>query len=109
MLKRSEFWILTLIALIGAALAGANMILFQGNRAAQADIGGRQQYIQQSVQLEGLYREMVKALADLAIKGQDADLRTLLAGQGITIQVTPNAGPGASPGAPPEPQKGKGK
>jgi hypothetical protein len=90
MLKMWEFSILTGLALIGAMLAGANTMLFQANRAAQADISGRQQYIAQSVQLEGLYREMVKALADLSIKSQDGDLRALLADQGISISVTPN-------------------
>jgi hypothetical protein len=91
MLKKSEFWILTALAVIGAALAITNMMLFQGNRAAQNEIAGRQQYVAQSVQLEGLYREIVKALADLSVKGQDSDLRALLAGQGITVSVTPNA------------------
>ena len=91
MLKKSEFWILTALAVIGAALAITNMMLFQGNRAAQNEIAGRQQYVAQSVQLEGLYREIVKALADLSVKAQDNELRTLLAGQGITISVTPNA------------------
>jgi hypothetical protein len=91
MLKKWEFWILTLLALIGAALAGTNMILFQGNRTTQAEVTGRQQYVAQSVQLEGLYREIVKALADLSVKAQDSDLRTLLADQGITVSITPNA------------------
>ena len=91
MLKQSQFWILTTLAIIGAALVLTNMMLFQGNRAAQTEIAGRQQYIAQSVQLDGLYREIVKALADLSVKAQDSDLRALLAGQGITISVTPNA------------------
>ncbi len=99
MLKKFEFWILTVLALVGAVLAGTNMMLFQANRVAQVDVAGRQQYVAQSVQLEGLYREMVKALADLAIKTQDGDVRTLLAGQGITISVAPTPPP-AAPEAP---------
>ena len=97
MLRNWEFWIVTLLALVGAVLAGINMMLFQANRTAQTEIAGRQQYIAQSVQLEGLYREMVKALADLSVKNQDADVRTLLADQGITISVTPNAPAPAQP------------
>jgi len=89
MLRKWEFWTLTLLALAGVALAGMNMMLYQGNRATQAEIAGRQQYIAQSVQLEGLYREIVKALADLSVKAQDGDLRHLLAGQGITVSTTP--------------------
>ena len=89
MLRKWEFWTLTLLALAGVALAGMNMMLYQGNRATQAEIAGRQQYIAQSAQLEGLYREIVKALADLSVKAQDGDLRNLLAGQGITVSTTP--------------------
>ena len=106
MLKKWEFWILTVLGLVGAVLAGTNMMLFQANRAVQSDVAGRQQYVAQSVQLELLYREMVKALADLAVKTQDGDVRTLLAGQGITISVTPNAPP---PAVTPEAPKKAGK
>ncbi len=107
MLNKVEFWILTSIALIGGVLAGTNVMLFLANRAAQAEIAGRQQYIAQSVQLEGLYREMVKALADLAVKSQDGDVRALLAGQGITLSASP-AAPATSP-ALPDAAKSKGK
>jgi len=109
MLKRSEFWILTVLALVGAALAVTNMMLFQGNRAVQNEVAGRQQFVQQSLQLEGLYREMVKALADLSIKTQDGDLRTLLAGQGITISVAPNAAAAPTAQPPAEAPKKAGK
>jgi hypothetical protein len=40
------------------------MVLFHGNRSAQTEVAGRQQFIAQSVPLEGFYREMVKALAE---------------------------------------------
>ena len=96
MLRKWQFWTLTLLALAGVALAGMNMMLYQGNRAVQAEIAGRQQYIAQSVQLEGLYREIVKALADLSVKAQDGDLRNLLAGQGITVSTTSSPPPSPS-------------
>ena len=89
MLRRWEFWTLTVLALAGVALAGMNMMLYQGNRAAQAEIAGRQQYIAQSVQLEGLYREIVKALADLSVKAQDGDLRNLLAARASPCRRRP--------------------
>jgi hypothetical protein len=85
MLKKSEFWMLTIIAVLVAVFSVVNMMLFQINRNAQIEVNGRQQFIQQSLQLQGLYNEMIKALADLAIRNQDADLGNLLAAQGISI------------------------
>jgi hypothetical protein len=63
----------------------------------------RAQYIQQSTQLETLYREMVKALADLSVRNNDRELRDMLAKQGITVSANPPAA--AAPPAP-EPKKG---
>jgi hypothetical protein len=102
MLKKNEFWILTALAALGLLLAVANMILFSQNRTAQAEITGRAQYIQQAAQLETLYREMVKALGELAIRNSDTQLRDMLAKQGITV-TAPAAPP---PPAAPEPKKG---
>jgi uncharacterized membrane protein len=104
MLKKNEFWILTALAATGLALGVANMILFSQNRAAQAEVTGRAQYIQQAAQLEPLYREMVKALGELAVRNSDIQLRDMLAKHGITLsaQMAPPA-----PAAPaPEPKKG---
>ena len=98
MLKKSEFWLLTIVAALAAASAITNMVLYQSNRSVQAEITSRQQFIQQSIQLQGLYTEMVKALADLSVRNQDAELGNLLSSQGISISVTPNAPPAAPPG-----------
>ena len=98
MLKKSEFWMLTIIAVLVAVFSVANMMLFQINRNAQIEVNGRQQFIQQSLQLQGLYNEMIKALADLAIRNQDADLGDLLGAQGISISggaAAPTTGSGA--------------
>ena len=95
MLSKWQFRLLNAIALVAISLAVANAALYRQNRAAQAELGQRQQFIQQSVALEGLYREMVKALADLALKSNDRALVNMLAGQGINL--TGNAA-GAAPG-----------
>ena len=95
MLKTSQFWLLTIIAVLAAAFAIANMVLIQGNRVAQTEVGARQQFIQQSVQLEVLYREMAKALADLAVRNRDQDLSALLSSHGISVSVNP--APAAGP------------
>ena len=104
MLKKSEFLILTVLAAICVLLAMANMILFSQNRIAQAEVTQRGQYIQQSAQLEPLYREMVKALGEMTVRNNDAQLRDLLAKQGITVNLAPPAAPAVPPA--PEPKKG---
>ena len=108
-LARWQFWVTTVVALLVALVAGYNMMLFRQNRLAQAEFARRAQYVQQSVQLEGLYREIVKALADLSVRNQDKALTDLLASQGITLSgptapaapsaATPSAqtGPGTKP------------
>ena len=96
MLARWQFWVSTVLALLVAIVAGYDMMLFGQNRTAQAELARRNQYIQQSVQLEPLYREMVKALADLSVRNQDKALTDLLSSQGITINApAPAAAPPA--------------
>ncbi len=96
MLARWQFWVTTVVALLVALAAGYNMMLFSQNRVAQAELARRAQYVQQSVQLEGLYRELVKALADLSVRNQDKALTDLLAAQGITLNGPAPAAPGAA-------------
>ena len=104
MLKRNEFWIVTVLAAIGLLLAIANMIMFSQNRMAQAEVTGRAQYVQQAAQLEPLYRELVKALADLAMRNNDTDIRDMLAKLGINITLNP----APVPTLPPVPDTKKG-
>jgi hypothetical protein len=104
MLKRNEFWIITVLAVVGLLLAIGNMIMFSQNRLAQAEVTGRSQYIQQAGQLEPLHREMVKALAELAMRNNDTEIRDMLAKQGINVTLNPAPVP-SLPSAP-EPKKG---
>ena len=78
---------ITLAAALGLVLAVANMVLFEKNRALQAEVNSRAQYIQQSVQLEGLQREIVNAIASLALRNKDDALKTILSQQGITFKA----------------------
>jgi hypothetical protein len=104
MLKKNEFWILTVLAVAAVVLAIVNMVMFTQNRAAQAEVGSRAQYIQGAAQVEPLYREMVKALADLAVRNNDTQLRDMLTKQGITLTAAPPAAPAPAPA--PEAKKG---
>ena len=92
----------TLAAALGVVLAITNMVLFERNRLLQGEVGSRAQYIQQSVQLEGLHREIVNALANLAVRNKDDALKTILTQQGITFNVGPSESAPASAAQAPE-------
>jgi MOFRL family/Domain of unknown function (DUF4147) len=85
----------TVLAAIAIILVLTNIVLFERNRSLQAEVSARAQYIQQTTQLEVLNREIVNAIANLAVRNKDDALRTLLAQQGISINM------GAGQGGPP--------
>lgn len=95
-------WPLVLACLV-VALILVDIGLVETNRSLQAEVSQRAQYIQQTAQIETLSREVVTALANLAIQNNDDQLRTLLAKHGITINpsaagrttITPPVTPGA--------------
>ena len=69
----------------------ANVGLSLNNRAAQAEVNQRQQFINETVQLARLNNQIVQALANLAVQTNDESIRRLLAAQGITITTQPAA------------------
>jgi len=85
----------TVLAAIAIILVLTNIALFERNRSLQAEVTARAQYIQQTTQLEILNREIVNAIANLAVRNKDDALRTLLTQQGISINM------GAGQGGPP--------
>jgi hypothetical protein len=92
MLKKLEFRLIAAVAVTGLVLVFVNIGLVLNNRARQASINERTRYIQQSAQLQALYQEIVKALADLAVRNKDEQLHELLSQNGMTISVTPPSG-----------------
>ena len=68
-----------------------NISLGTVNGNARSDVTQRQQFVQQSVQLEGLYKEIVRSLAELGARNNDGDVKALLQKHGITYNVTPPA------------------
>ncbi len=98
MLKNGQFWTLSIIGAVALLLAVANMFLFAQNRALQTEAAGRSQYIQQSVQLQDLYRRLVQELGERALRTRDDQIRDLLASQGINVNFdAAPAAPGAAP------------
>ena len=106
MLKPWQFTILVLLGALALLLAIGNGVLFTHNRAQQAEVNARQQYLQQTVGLESLYRDIVKALAELGAKNNDQQLLQMLAAQGINVSITPAAPAPAAPQPTPAPPAG---
>jgi hypothetical protein len=89
MLSRWQFNVVVALAAVTLVLVITNMVLFSRNRAQQQDINNRQLYVQQTAQLEGLYQQMIRAIAELSARNNDAALGAVLTKQGITFNVTP--------------------
>jgi len=67
------------------------MYLFSGNQGLQREVAERQQFITQSIQIQALAREIVTALANLATKNNDEQIKQLLTSHGITFSANPSA------------------
>lgn len=92
MLNRNQFLLLTVLAALSLCLMLANMILYGGNRTVQTQVTARAQYIQQSLQLQTVYNALLRNLAQLSIKNNDAEIRDLLASHGITFNAKDKSG-----------------
>ncbi len=98
MLLRWQYLTLVVLGVVALLLVSVNATLVVFNRGRQAEVNQRQMFLQQTTPLEGIYREMVKALADLAVRNGDQRVLNELSAQGINVTVngpaasTPNAG-----------------
>jgi hypothetical protein len=86
-LNKPQFFLLNGLGVAALVLAISNIVLFNGNRSAQNEFSLRAQTIQQSLQLEPVYQGLIRSLAELSAKHNDAQLRDLLASQGITFSA----------------------
>ncbi len=96
-MTRTQFRLTTAMAIVLIVLVIADMITFRSNRALQADLNGRAQFVQQTQQLEGLFNDMVRALADMSARTNDEQLKALLQSVGITFTVNPPAQAASAP------------
>lgn len=99
MLKSWQYTVLNAIGALALLLVLFNAVLFTKNRELQQQVNARQQYLQQTTALEGLYRDIVKALAELAVSNNDTQLLEMLASQGLNVSVNAPAPTPASPPA----------
>jgi hypothetical protein len=85
MLSQPQSRLLTTLGALAVLLVLANATLFMQNRGRQATLGERQQFVQQTVPLESLYRDIVRSLADAAVKSNDRQVLDMLAAQGLSV------------------------
>jgi len=102
-MSQLQYWIATAIGAACLATMAASIALGLSNGTSRTEVTQRQQYVQQSVQLEGLYKEIVRALAELGARNNDADVKAMLQRHGITYSVNPAPAPAAAaaPATPP--------
>ncbi len=87
MLLRWQYLTLVVLGVAALLLVSVNSTLVVFNRGRQAEVNQRQIFLQQTTPLEGIYREMVKALADLAVRNGDQRVLNELSAQGINVTV----------------------
>jgi hypothetical protein len=93
MLKRIGF--LTPLAVLVLILALIDVLLTLGNQSLRLQLTEQQQFINQTIQMESLQREIVQTLASAAIKYNDPQLKSLLASQGVNVGGDPKSAGGA--------------
>jgi len=80
---------LNLLGFLTMILVFVNMFLLVGNQSLQRNVAERQQFIMQSIQAQTGAREMIAAVANLAVRTDDEQLKKLLAKHGITVSLNP--------------------
>jgi hypothetical protein len=81
--------VLTGLAVLMLVLVLVNILMSLGNQSLRAEVNQRQQFLAQSMQLEGLHREIITVLATVALKTNNDQLKSLLASQGINLGQPP--------------------
>lgn len=87
--------VLTGLAVLLLLLVLVNILISLGNQSLRAEVSERQQFLAQSMQLEGLHREIITVLATVALKTNNEQLKGLLASQGINLGQSPPPAAGA--------------
>lgn len=79
----------TILAVLAFVLVVVDIMLAVGNQSVQAEVSERQQFIAQSIQLEQLNRQVIQALATMAMKSNDEQLKNLLVSSGVSLGTEP--------------------
>ena len=87
--------VLTGLAVLMLLLVLVNILVSLGNQSLRLEVNERQQFLAQSMQLEGLHREIITVLATVALKTNNDQLKSLLVSQGINLGQPPPPAAGA--------------
>jgi len=101
-LKDWKFAVLFVLAIGTIALLALNLSLSGDNRERLKEVTERQQFIDQTVSINRFSAPFIQGLAQLAARENDAQIRQVLADNGVTFTV-PDAGtnpPAETPGEP---------
>ncbi|HLN85816.1 MAG TPA: hypothetical protein VK200_05125 [Candidatus Limnocylindrales bacterium] len=85
--------VMTILSSVVLLLVVVNIFISLGNQSIQTEVGERQQAISQTLQLEGLNRQLINVLASLALKTNDEALKKILAAGGINLPGTAEPAP----------------
>jgi hypothetical protein len=85
---RPIWWGTTALSLVALLLVVGNILLAIDIQQRQAEVNQRQQFINQSIQLSRANQLLINALAQIAAKNGDAEIRDLLAANGITFSIS---------------------
>ncbi len=91
---RADGWVYRVVlALSGITLVlvVVYLVMTQQNRAVQAEVNQRQQFISQSIEFERINNALVQAIARNAASDKDDKLRNLLTQNGIGINPATGA------------------
>ncbi len=83
---KAAYWASVGLSALALLLLVTNVALVSGNRNLQIEINQRQAAINNGVNLSQLNNGLVQALADIAVKNDDKDVRDLLTTQGISLK-----------------------
>ena len=93
------YWIATAVAGLSVVLVAFNIALGLSSEATQAKINERQQFIDQTAQIDRANAALVRALATTAVSTGDAELHQILTDHGIAIAPSAPATGAALPPA----------
>lgn len=99
MLLKWQYNLLVFLGGLALVLVLADAVAYARNRDARIELDRRQMFIQQTFPLQALYNDVVKALAQMALRSNDRQVLDMLAARGISVSMNAaaaSAGPASA-------------
>jgi len=87
----AAYWVAVVLGALTVVLVVVNFAVLSSNQSIQAEVNRRQQFINQSNQLNRIDDMLIRTIATAAVNAKDDKLRDLLTQHGVTMTLTPNA------------------